>query len=156
MSIRQAIRNLWKANVAFNQGIVQHVSSEEIGRRKQFSIAAELELEKARDAFTGLLLIVGSDGEGDLSEGMTKEAVDFLLQQGIIYECEDCEEREDLVACYGGEHREFHYTGTHVDDCAIQALRVAGIEAPFPEINLDPCTICGVQPQAEGKHEHAD
>jgi hypothetical protein len=146
MTLREAIRAFRNADRLFDQAQAENQDLTVIENRKEDVRRYEALVEHLREQTTTYVVCEVS-GEGNLS--LSLDEISMLLQQGILYECDDCEEREDLDVVYGGDHREFHYAEGHNEYCASKALhtydplRWPEVDAPTHE--YDTCKKCGTQ-----------
>ena len=146
MTLREAIRAWRTADNLFDQAQAENHDLFVIENRKEDVRRYEALVEQLREqTTTSIVCAVSGDGNSDLP----LDAIEMLVQQGILYECDECEEREDLDAVYGGDHREFHYAEDHNEYCTSIALHAYDPER-WPEVDApvheyDTCDKCGTQ-----------
>lgn len=146
VTLRVAIRTLSRAESLVDQAQAENLDMFVIENRKEDVRRYEALVEHLREQTT-TYVVCDVSGEGNLS--LSLDAIEMLVQQGILYECDECEAREDLDAVYGGDHREFHYSGDCNVYCASLALHTYDPER-WPEVDApdheyDICDKCGTQ-----------
>jgi hypothetical protein len=145
--LKEAIRCLWNAEKLLHEAQAEDHNPFIIENRKEDVKRYEALVEQLQRQTIKLVLT----GEGDCAYGDNRidlGAIELLLQKGIIQECLECEEREDLAGVYDGDHREFHLSGDHHESCIDKALheydpeRWPTYEPPTEE--YDACEECGI------------
>jgi hypothetical protein len=121
MTLRQAIRSYWEADKLLKQAQVEDHDLFVIDNRREDVKRYEALVEQLQED-TIILVLTGEDDYLYDDSRVDLGAIEMLLQKGIIFECLQCEEREDLAEVYDGDHREFHLKDDRHEYCIAKAL----------------------------------
>jgi len=145
--LKEAIRLYWNAERLLAEAGREDLDPFVIENRKE-DVRRYKALVQQFQAQTTTLVLTGDDGCDYGDERITIDAIKMLLQCGIIHECLECEEQQDLASCYDGDHREFHMSGDHTDFCLQRALHdddPTGFPEPVPpDHTIYDCEECGI------------
>jgi hypothetical protein len=124
MTLRQAIRAYWGAVMLLKQMRAEEDHDPAVVTSREEDVQRFEAMVELLQEDTIILVLTGEDDSLYDDSRVDLDALKMLLQRGIIFECLQCEEREDLAAesVYDGDHREFHLKGHHREYCITRAL----------------------------------